>query len=135
MQTLRQLEFANFDFRLHCEFDPALPDQIQKILNAVRQQTALYPIPSYNRFQHGFSHIFGGGYGAGYYSYQWALVWACDIFAKFEQQGIFDAATGASLLKNILAKANSEEPLLMFMAFQGRAPQINALLKHLQESA
>ncbi|MGV2705680.1 UNVERIFIED_CONTAM: oligopeptidase A [Aeromonas salmonicida] len=130
MQMLRQLEFALFDFRLHQEFDTANPDQIPTLLAEVRSQVAVMTPPAFNRFQHSFSHIFAGGYAAGYYSYKWAEVLSADAFSRFEEEGIFNPATGQSFLKNILEKGGSKEPMELFRAFRGREPQVDALLRH-----
>ncbi|WP_378080926.1 oligopeptidase A [Aeromonas bestiarum] len=130
MQMLRQLEFALFDFRLHQEFDPANPDQIPALLTEVRSQVAVMTPPAFNRFQHSFSHIFAGGYAAGYYSYKWAEVLSADAFSRFEEEGIFNSATGQSFLKNILEKGGSKEPMELFRAFRGREPKVDALLRH-----
>lgn len=130
MQMLRQLEFALFDFRLHQEFDPASTDQIPALLDEVRSQVAVMTPPAFNRFQHSFSHIFAGGYAAGYYSYKWAEVLSADAFSRFEEEGIFNPATGHSFLKNILEKGGSKEPMELFRAFRGREPQVDALLRH-----
>jgi oligopeptidase A len=130
MQMLRQLEFALFDFRLHLEFDPTKQAQVQTILNDVRNAMAVVPIPSFNRFQHSFSHIFSGGYAAGYYSYKWAEVLSSDAFSRFEEQGIFDEASGHSYLTNILEQGGVYEPMDLFIAFRGREPSIDALLQH-----
>ncbi len=129
MQMVRQLQFALFDFRLHGEFDPAAKNQIQHILDEVRQKLFIYPTPEFNRFQHGFGHIFTGGYAAGYYSYKWAEVLACDAFSKFEERGIFDRATGMEFLHTLLETGGSAEPLDLFIQFRGRPPKIDALLK------
>ncbi|QWL67877.1 oligopeptidase A [Aeromonas jandaei] len=130
MQMLRQLEFALFDFRLHQEFDPAKPDQIPALLDEVRSQVAVMTPPAFNRFQHSFSHIFAGGYAAGYYSYKWAEVLSADAFSRFEEEGIFNPATGQSFLQNILEKGGSKEPMELFRAFRGREPKVDALLRH-----
>ncbi len=133
MQMLRQLEFSIFDFTMHESFDPAADNNgqhIQHVLDSVREQYAVVKAPSFNRFQHGFSHIFGGGYSAGYYSYKWAEVLSADAFGLFEEQGIFDPATGQAFLTNILEKGGSEEPSELFKKFRGRAPEIDALLRH-----
>ncbi|ATL97917.1 oligopeptidase A [Aeromonas sp. CA23] len=130
MQMLRQLEFALFDFRLHQEFDPAKPDQIPALLSEVRSQVAVMTPPAFNRFQHSFSHIFAGGYAAGYYSYKWAEVLSADAFSRFEEEGIFNSATGQSFLKNILEKGGAKEPMELFRAFRGREPRVDALLRH-----
>ena len=130
MQMLRQLEFALFDFRLHQEFDPANPALIPTLLAEVRSQVAVLTPPAFNRFQHSFSHIFAGGYAAGYYSYKWAEVLSADAFSRFEEEGIFNPATGQSFLKNILEKGGSKEPMELFRAFRGREPKVDALLRH-----
>lgn len=130
MQMLRQLEFALFDFRLHREFDPANQEQIPALLSEVRSQVAVMTPPAFNRFQHSFSHIFAGGYAAGYYSYKWAEVLSADAFSRFEEEGIFNPATGQSFLKNILEKGGSKEPMELFRAFRGREPKVDALLRH-----
>ncbi|HGE8241379.1 oligopeptidase A [Aeromonas sp. 82P] len=130
MQMLRQLEFALFDFRLHQEFDPANPAQLPALLDEVRSQVAVMTPPAFNRFQHSFSHIFAGGYAAGYYSYKWAEVLSADAFSRFEEEGIFNPATGQSFLKNILEKGGSNEPMELFRAFRGREPKVDALLRH-----
>jgi oligopeptidase A len=127
---LRQLEFALFDFRLHLEFTPDYnARRVQQLLDEVRATTALLPVPDFNRFQHSFSHIFAGGYAAGYYSYLWAEVLASDAFAKFQVDGILNAATGQKFLQTILEKGGSADALDLFIAFCGRAPTIDALLK------
>ena len=131
MQMLRQLEFSIFDFTMHASYTPeAKEDHIQQVLNDVRKQYAVVTAPDFNRFQHGFSHIFGGGYSAGYYSYKWAEVLSADAFGLFEEQGIFNQTTGQSFLNNILEKGGSEEPSELFKNFRGRAPEIDALLRH-----
>jgi len=133
MQMLRQLEFSIFDFTMHESFDPKAVNNekhIQQVLDNVRTQYSVVQAPEFNRFQHGFSHIFGGGYSAGYYSYKWAEVLSADAFGLFEEQGIFNEATGQSFLTNILEKGGSEEPSELFKKFRGRAPEIEALLRH-----
>jgi oligopeptidase A len=130
MQMVRQLEFALFDFRLHREYDPQQGGRTQQILDEVRREVAVITPAPYNRFQHSFSHIFAGGYAAGYYSYKWAEVLSADAFSKFEENGIFDQTTGKAFLNNILEKGGSREPLELFVAFRGREPKIDALLRH-----
>ena len=130
MQMVRQLEFSLFDFRLHREYDPALGGRIYLILEEVREQVAVIYPPAFNRFAHGFSHIFAGGYAAGYYSYKWAEVLSADAFSLFEERGIFDRKTGRAFLHNILEQGGSKDAMELFVAFRGREPQIDALLRH-----
>ena len=131
MMMARQLEFSIFDFRMHAEYsDDAPASYIQDVLNDVRQQVAVVPIVEHNRFQNSFSHIFAGGYAAGYYSYKWAEVLSADAFSRFEEEGIFNTTTGQSFLTEILQKGGSEEPAVLFERFRGRAPSVEALLRH-----
>ena len=130
MQMVRQLEFSLFDFRLHLEYQPEEGGRIQQILDEVRAEVAVVEPPEYNRFQHGFSHIFAGGYAAGYYSYKWAEVLSADAFSRFEEEGIFNQQTGLAFLENVLEQGGSREPMELFVAFRGRKPTIDALLRH-----
>lgn len=130
MQMVRQLEFGLFDFILHKTFDPALTNQVQKVLDEVRNHIAVVHPPAFNRFQHSFGHIFAGGYAAGYYSYKWAEVLSADAFSRFEEEGIFNQETGLSFLHNILEQGGSREPVDLFVAFRGREPEPDALLRH-----
>lgn len=130
LQMVRQLEFSIFDFRLHLEYDEKEKNFVQQTLDAVRQETSVIPVPEYNRFQNSFSHIFAGGYAAGYYSYKWAEVLSADAYSQFEENGILDSKTGHSFLSNILEVGGSRDPMESFVAFRGRTPKIDALLRH-----
>lgn len=129
MQMLRQLEFSLFDFTLHEHFGVKTTD-VQAWLNQVREQVAVLVPPSFNRFQNSFGHIFAGGYAAGYYSYKWAEVLSSDAFSRFEEEGIFNQQTGQDFLTNILEMGGSKEPMDLFVAFRGREPEVDALLRH-----
>ena len=124
------MEFSLFDFRIHRDYDPAQGGRVYAILDAVRKQTAVFIPPAFNRFAHSFSHIFSGGYGAGYYSYKWAEVLSSDAYALFEENGVFDAATGQAFLETILERGGSKDAMDLFVDFRGREPEIDALLRH-----
>lgn len=130
LQMLRQIEFALFDFRLHAEYDPNNPRSAQDVLQQVRNEVAVVQPPAFNRFENSFSHIFAGGYAAGYYSYKWAEVLSADAFSRFEEEGIFNATTGESFLREILQQGGSRTPMELFTSFRGREPTIDALLRH-----
>ena len=130
MHMVRQLELALFDLRLHTERRGHDTNDIQALLDEVRQDVAVVKTPPDNRFQHGFAHIFAGGYAAGYYSYKWAEVLSADAFSRFEEDGIFNAATGRDFLHTILEQGGSREPMDLFVEFRGRKPEIDALLRH-----
>lgn len=129
LMMLRQIEFASFDMEIHA-LDDVQAGDVQKTLDAVRQRVAVIQPPSFNRFQHGFSHIFAGGYAAGYYSYKWAEVLSSDAFSRFEEEGVMNAAVGLSFRETILAQGGSRDALELFVAFRGREPTVDALLRH-----
>lgn len=130
MTMVRQLEFSLFDFRLHREWGSGSFDSVQSLLNEVRKKVAVTRPPPFNRFQNAFSHIFAGGYAAGYYSYKWAEVLSADAFSRFEEEGIFNAATGTDFRTAVLEAGGSREPMELFVAFRGREPSIEPLLRH-----
>jgi oligopeptidase A len=130
MQTVRQLEFALFDLRIHSE-DVNDAAAVMKILDEVRAQVAVVKAPEFNRFPHSFQHIFSGGYAAGYYSYKWAEVLAADAFSAFEEEGIFNAQVSQRFLNSILEQGGSRDAMDAFIAFRGRKPQIEPLLRQL----
>jgi oligopeptidase A len=129
LSMLRQLEFALFDFRLHAGFDPAVGGRVLETLDEVRKDVSLIDYPAYNRLPHSFSHIFAGGYAAGYYSYKWAEVLAADAFAAFEESGIFDADTAKRFRQEILEIGGSRDFMEAYVAFRGRKPTLDALLR------
>jgi oligopeptidase A len=130
MQTVRQLEFSLFDLHLHSDFDPAGSKTALELLNEVRARVAVVFPPAFNRFPHNFSHIFAGGYAAGYYSYKWAEVLSADAYSLFEENGVLDPRTGQRFWSEILAVGGSRPALESFVAFRGREPKIDALMRH-----
>jgi oligopeptidase A len=130
MQTVRQLEFALFDLHLHYDHDPRGAKSTLELLDEVRSRVAVVVPPAYNRFPHSFSHVFAGGYAAGYYSYKWAEVLSADAYSLFEENGVLDPATGSRFWDEILAVGGSRPALESFVAFRGREPRIDALLRH-----
>ena len=129
LAMLRQIEFAMFDFRLHVDFDPDRGGRVLQTLDQVRRDIAVARHPDYNRLPHSFSHIFAGGYAAGYYSYKWAEVLAADAFAAFEEAGIFDQQTATRFRSEILEIGGSRDIMEAYVAFRGRKPTLDALLR------
>ncbi|MEL7097228.1 MAG: M3 family metallopeptidase [Pseudomonadota bacterium] len=78
-----------------------------------------------------FAHVFAGdGYSAGYYSYMWSEVMDADAFAAFEEAGsAFDVETAQALEANILSTGGSRDAAVLYKAFRGRLPGVEALLK------
>ncbi|HMT92418.1 M3 family metallopeptidase [uncultured Thiothrix sp.] len=130
MAMVRQLEFALFDMRLHMDPQAAEPRRLEQIQSEVRKQVAVVQPPVFNRMAHSFSHIFSGGYAAGYYSYKWAEVLSADAYARFEEEGLFAAEVGQAFLEEILQTGGSRPAMESFIAFRGRKPHIDALLRH-----
>ncbi len=130
LQTLRQIEFSLFDMRLHGDYDPIGGKTIQQLLDEVRDEVAVLIPPAFNRFPNSFSHIFAGGYAAGYYSYKWAEVLSADAYSLFEENGVLNMAVGLRFRDEILAVGGSRDAMQSFVAFRGREPTIDALLRH-----
>ncbi len=78
-----------------------------------------------------FGHIFSGDhYASGYYSYMWSEVMDADAFGAFEEAGdIFDPATAKRLLDDIYSSGGSRDPEEAYVAFRGREPEPDALLR------
>lgn len=130
MATVRQLEFAVFDMRLHLDPQAAEPGRLETIQQQVRDEVAVIKPPAFNRMAHSFSHVFAGGYAAGYYSYKWAEVLSADAFARFEEEGLFDSGVGEAFLHEVLEVGGSRKAMESFTAFRGRKPTVDALLRH-----
>jgi oligopeptidase A len=130
MQTVRQIEFSLFDMLLHSDFDPKGNKTPLQLLEAVRDEVAVVRPPQWNRFPNNFSHIFAGGYAAGYYSYKWAEVLSADAYSLFEENGVLNEETGHRFWSEILAQGGVRPALESFIAFRGREPTIDALLRH-----
>ncbi|MCF6173163.1 MAG: M3 family metallopeptidase, partial [Campylobacteraceae bacterium] len=124
---LRQVEFSLFDFKLHQSLHTG--EQIQELLDSIREKTSLLKPPSYNKFQNGFAHIFAGGYAAGYYSYKWAEVLSADAFFSVVDEGIFDTKIGKDYLDIILAKGGSKSMQDLYFELRGEEPKIQNLLR------
>jgi len=130
LQTLRQVEFSLFDMLMHSAFEAGGGKTILQLLDEVRDEVALLIPPEFNRFPNSFSHIFAGGYAAGYYSYKWAEVLSADAYSLFEEYGVLNPDVGARFRSEVLAMGGSRGAMESFTAFRGRAPGIDALLRH-----
>ncbi|MDN5053369.1 M3 family metallopeptidase [Aliarcobacter butzleri] len=129
LATVRQVEFALFDFRLYQKLYKT-EDEIQSLLDTIREEFAAIIPPRYNKFQNGFSHIFSGGYSAGYYSYKWAEVLSADAFYMFIDSGnIFNKELGIKYRDTILSQGGSYDMDKLFFDFAKREPSIDSLLK------
>jgi oligopeptidase A len=127
LAMVRQLEFGLFDMLIH--LDKYTAEDVQKILDKVREEVSVIKPPPYNKFQWSFSHIFAGGYAAGYYSYKWAEVLSADAYFMFVDNGIYNDDVAESFYEEILTKGGSKPAMELFKAFAGRKPDIDALLR------
>jgi oligopeptidase A len=135
MMTLRQIVFSSFDMHLHTDFDPQGDHSVLDLSREINDRVHVVPQHPLSRWPNTFSHIFAGGYAAGYYSYKWAEVLSADVYAAFEEASrisgtVLDSETGARYQREILAVGGSRPAMDSFVAFRGRAPQIDALLRH-----
>jgi oligopeptidase A len=128
---------ALFDMLLHASYDPnpGSPEQArwrtpQAVLDAARAEMAVIPRPGYDRMMQSFGHVFAGGYAAGYYSYKWAEVLSADAYSLFEEMGVLSREAGERFRAEVLARGGSRPAIESFTAFRGRAPRIDALLRH-----
>lgn len=128
MGILRQVEFSLFDFNLHKELYQG--EEVQVLLDEIREMTALLEVPKHNKFQHGFAHIFAGGYAAGYYSYKWAEVLSADAFFEcLDEEGHFDQAKAHGYYDNILSKGGSEAMNVLYQQWLGRDADVKSLIR------
>jgi peptidyl-dipeptidase Dcp len=127
--TVEYTAAALFDLALHRHAAPESLDPAafeREVLARIGMPAA---IPLRHRPAH-FQHLFAdSGYAAGYYAYLWAETLDADGFAAFTETGdVFDPALAARL-EHIYAAGDTEDPMALYIAFRGRAPRIEALLR------
>jgi peptidyl-dipeptidase Dcp len=128
--TVEYVASALLDLELHAQedskaFEPAAFER------AALGRIGMPPeIVMRHRLPH-FAHIFsGGGYASAYYSYMWSEVLDADAFSAFEETGdVFDKATAEKLRRHIYSAGGSQEPDKAYIAFRGRLPTPEALLR------
>lgn len=129
--TVQQISSAILDMELHRM--TAVPEGFDAIVWE-KQRLAAIGVPAAVGMRHRlahFSHIFDGGYSAGYYAYSWAEAMDADGFEAFKESGnLFDPALAAKLRQEVLARGNTRDPAESYVAFRGRLPNADALLKN-----
>jgi peptidyl-dipeptidase Dcp len=127
-QTVEYVASALVDLAFHDTTAPADPMARQaEVLDAIGMPPAI-------RMRHAtpqFAHVFAGdGYSSGYYSYMWSEVMDADAFQSFQEAGgAFDADRARALERHILSSGASQDPADLYVAFRGRLPGVEALLK------
>jgi Zn-dependent oligopeptidase len=129
MSTLRQLSFGLLDMAWHGNASPENMTDVKSFEQEAFRETQLYPDVLENCMSTSFSHIFQGGYSAGYYSYKWAEVLDADAFEYFQEEGIFNKKIGEKFKNTVLSKGGTVKPMDLYIAFRGKKPSSNALLK------
>jgi peptidyl-dipeptidase Dcp len=128
--TVEYTACALVDLDIHALTEPGALD----VSDFERQRLDALHIPAEivmrHRLPH-FQHLFsGGGYAAGYYSYMWSEVLDADAFEAFMETGdAFDPATAQRLRDYIYSAGNLRNPEEAYIAFRGRLPAVDALLK------
>ncbi len=128
--TVQQLSSAILDLELHslpeipADFDLRAWEQQQLVALGVPPAVGLR-----HRLAH-FSHLFDGGYSASYYAYTWAEAMDADGFEAFKEAGdVFDPVLAKKLRQEVLERGNTRDPAESYIAFRGRLPTADALLR------
>jgi peptidyl-dipeptidase Dcp len=128
--TVEFVSSALVDLEFHSQPASAISD----VRAFERQELEKIGMPAEISMRHRpqqFGHIFAGDhYAAGYYSYMWSEVMDADAFGAFEEAGnIFDPATAKRLHDDIYSSGGSRDPEDAYIAFRGREPEPDALLR------
>jgi thimet oligopeptidase len=123
----RQLTFGLFDMAIHTTDGPVDVTEVYK--QTFRDVIGLEPIET-SHFPASFGHLMGG-YDAGYYGYMWSLVYAQDMFTRFEQGGLLSPQVGADYRTWILEKGSMIDAIEVVRGFLGREPNSDAFYRML----
>ncbi|PCJ07427.1 MAG: peptidase M3 [Rhodobacteraceae bacterium] len=127
-QTVEYVASALVDLTFH---EGAAPADVMAKQDEVLAEIGMPPAITMRHASPHFAHVFSGdGYSAGYYSYMWSEVMDADAFAAFEEAGgAFDPERAKALEDTILSTGGSQDPGELYVAFRGRLPGVEALLK------
>lgn len=129
-ETVEYVAASLLDMEYHSLTEPVELD-IRKFEEAAMNKYGLIPEikPRYRSTY--FNHIWASGYAAGYYAYMWSEILDADAFQAFKETGnIFSKEVAAKFEKEILSRGGTRDPLEMYIAFRGKEPGIEALLKN-----
>ncbi|NNE43465.1 MAG: Zn-dependent oligopeptidase [Gemmatimonadetes bacterium] len=131
MLAERQFFYGLYDFTLHSdpEGDLNSTELGLELWGDLGSGVELYAAVPETYFQAAFGHL--TGYQAGYYGYQWALVYASDMFQRFNELGMLNPEAGKYYREKILSKGGSMDGLDLVKGYLGRDPDYSAYLKHL----
>jgi len=123
----RQIFFALFDMTVHTISGPV---DTAIIWSNLISKIALTPNQAGTNGAATFGHIVGG-YEAGYYGYLWSKVYSCDMFQKFQKEGVLNENLGRKYRDIILAKGATVDAMDLLLEFLGRTPNNEAFLKEI----
>lgn len=130
LDMARQIEYGLIDMELYADYDPINPCDVSLVVRDVRSRVRVYPVHVDDQFPNTFTHIFGGGYSAGYFSYLKADMLVADTFAAFAETGdVFNKEVAARYMHEVLEAAGTRSMNESYLAFRGRMPSVDALLK------
>lgn len=125
LDTERQFFYGLSDQRYHTTADGVVDTQKVQ-LQTFAEVEQYKPIPE-TYFQASFGHLMG--YAAAYYGYEWSLVYAADMFQRFDELGLLNPEAGKYYRDKVLSKGGTEEEMDMLKDYLGREPNLNAYLR------
>jgi len=125
------LAAAELDMRWHVlNIDAPLQDPDAFETQALTQSHLSLPaVPPRYRSSY-FSHIWASGYSAGYYAYLWTQMLDDDAYQWFDDHGGLSRANGDRFRRMILSRGNTQDLAAMYLAWRGKAPSIDAMMKY-----
>lgn len=127
IETQGQLYLGEMDQAFHTV--PSGEVDTIKVANEVYARTTIYKAVPGTMFQASFGHLVG--YEGAYYGYLWSLVFAQDLFTRFEEKGVLSPEAGMYYRKRILARGGSMDETEMLRDYLGRDPKTDAFYRHL----
>jgi peptidyl-dipeptidase Dcp len=104
------------------------PDEFEKQALA-KTHLDVHAVPPRYRSSY-FSHIWAGGYSAGYYAYLWTQMLDDDAYQWFDDHGGLNRANGDRFRRMILSRGNTEDLATLYLAWRGKPPTIDAMMKY-----
>lgn len=127
LETEHQIYYGMTDQAFHT--DPTGKVNTTKLGLDMYPQIELYPRIPGTMYQASFDHLVG--YDGAYYGYEWSLVYAQDMFQRFQQLGLLSPKAGQYYREKVLSKGGTRDAMEMLKDYLGREPKIDAYLKYL----
>ncbi|WP_258103667.1 M3 family metallopeptidase [Marinoscillum sp. MHG1-6] len=127
LETLRQVIYGQYALTLYDGFDPDGDTTTTELFHILMERISPFSRVEGTHFEAAFGHLYG--YGSSYYGYLWSLVFAQDMFSRFEKEGILNPEVGKAYRNAILSKGGSVQEMDMLKEFLGRAPNQDAFIK------